>query len=383
MSGAYKARPAFPRGQAEVAAKMKADVETFYSCMAEICARCAVEPEVPVRWTIIANPTAGGFTMPLRWRRHESALRQAKLPENPRVERAPYTPSRQNARYDGLFLTAKTGDAYEFTQKLIDGMDRGDFHLIITAGGDGTSLEVLSALFSAIKKDESLKNRCAILRLPMGTGNDGADAWELNSALDLLLNSTRVEFARGLSLSTSTPNKGGLAFNILSVGLDAFVTHNTNKMKGKLPGDFYKLWVDVAALFYDKIYRVGTMSVKTFDENMKQMGEFQEPLLLLAVGASGRRTYGSHNRILPDDRNVCAVRQTSLLNKIALKKQVRDGTHVGKPQTILTKAFRVEFQSAHPILAQMDGETVLLKGEDYPCAITLTEPLIPTLSRIY
>jgi diacylglycerol kinase family enzyme len=274
----------------------------------------------------------------------------------------------------------RAGDAKEFTEELIDKTDGDVFQLIITAGGDGTSLEVLSALFSAIEKDKRLKERCAILRLPMGTGNDGADAWKLSGALDLLLNSERIKLARGLRLSTSTSNKRSfLAFNILSVGLDAFVTHNTNKMKGKLPGDFYKLWVDVAALFYDKIYHVGPMLVKTFDEDMKQTGEFQEPLLLLAVGASGWRTYGSHNRILPDDRNVCAVRQTALFHKIALKEQVRKGTHIDKPQTILTNAFRVEFQSEYPILAQMDGETVLIDKEDYPCAITLTEPLIPVL----
>ncbi|MDR1216673.1 MAG: diacylglycerol kinase [Treponema sp.] len=361
---------------------MKADIETFYSRMAEVCSHCAIASDRLVRWTIIANPSAGGFTMPSRWKKHEAALYQVEFPKKPSAERAPYTPIRQDSPYDGLFLTAKPKDAGKFAKKLIDGMGDDDaFHLIITAGGDGTSLEVLSALLLSTEKDKSLKERYAILRLPMGTGNDGADAWELSGTLDLLLNATRVEFARGLRLSTSTADKGGfLAFNILSVGLDAFVTHNTNKMKGKLPGDFYKLWVDVAALFYDKIYHVGAMSVKTFDETMKQTGEFQEPLLLLAVGASGYRTYGSHNRILPDERNVCAIRQTSLFRKIALKKQVREGTHVGKPQTILTNAFRLEFQGAYPILAQMDGETVLLTEEDYPCAITLTEPLIPILS---
>jgi hypothetical protein len=30
----------------------------------------------------------------------------------------------------------------------------------------------------------------------------------------------------------------------------------------------------------------------------------------------------------------------------------------------------------------MDGETVLLQGEDYPAAIELTEPAIPILKRI-
>jgi diacylglycerol kinase family enzyme len=98
------------------------------------------------------------------------------------------------------------------------------------------------------------------------------------------------------------------------------------------------------------------------------------------VGASGRRTYGSHKKILPDGRNVCAVRQMSLLRKVAIKGQFTAGTHIDKPETMLFTARRVEFSALHPILAQMDGETVLLTTDDFPAAIELTAPVIPLLS---
>jgi hypothetical protein len=39
----------------------------------------------------------------------------------------------------------------------------------------------------------------------------------------------------------------------------------------------------------------------------------------------------------------------------------------------------VEFSSVYPVLAQMDGETVLLEREDFPAAIELTEKVIPVL----
>jgi hypothetical protein len=42
----------------------------------------------------------------------------------------------------------------------------------------------------------------------------------------------------------------------------------------------------------------------------------------------------------------------------------------------------VEFTGLHPILAQMDGEAVLLRKEDFPAAIELTEPAIPVLRRV-
>jgi diacylglycerol kinase family enzyme len=216
----------------------------------------------------------------------------------------------------------------------------------------------------------------------MGTGNDGADGRELPPVLDRLICPSTVEYARALRLTTANPRKGPfLAFNILSVGLDAFVTHMTNKMKGKLPGDSYKLWVDIASLLYDRIYKVGPMDLAAFDEAGRPVASLSEKVLLLAVGASGHRTYGSQKNILPDDRNVCVVEQMPLLRKVALKALFGTGEHIHKPESRLFNAHRVEFRGEHPILAQMDGETVLLQPEDFPAAIELTELAIPVLKR--
>jgi diacylglycerol kinase family enzyme len=52
------------------------------------------------------------------------------------------------------------------------------------------------------------------------------------------------------------------------------------------------------------------------------------------------------------------------LRKVALKRLFRTGEHVDKPESILFNAHRVEFHGQYPILAQMDGETVLLQKED-------------------
>jgi diacylglycerol kinase family enzyme len=282
----------------------------------------------------------------------------------------------------GLIPTREPGHAGKIVRALLDEAEAAPaaFHLLICAGGDGTSLEAMIPLFEAAA---GLRSRFAVLRLPMGTGNDGADAWELEKALELLVYPVRVEQARAVRLTTRTSGKGPfLAFNILSVGLDAFVTHMTNRMKGRLPGDSYKLWVDIAALLYDRLYRVGPMDVRAFDGTGRVVESFREPLLLLAVGASGYRTYGSRKRILPDARNVCGVKQMPLLRKVALKGLFTTGEHVDKPESILFTADRVEFRGEYPILAQMDGETVLLTPEDFPAVIELTEPAIPVLKRI-
>ena len=366
----------------------------FAESLAKICSHSLVAQGRRLRWVIIANPTAGGFTMKSRWNKCKKALDESCEAAQSNRRREGCAPAVMASSADsvhaayGLITTIGPGSAAEITGAFIKEActafeDSGTppFYLIITAGGDGTSLEVLSALYRA---PASVRSHCAVLRLPMGTGNDGADSPSLAGALDFLIKPTQIELTPALQLVTAAGGPAGskgpfLAFNILSAGLDAFVTHMTNKMKGKLPGDFYKLWVDIASLLYDRLYKVDMLNVRALDGQGGEVISFEEKLLLLAVGASGHRTYGSQKKILPDDRNVCAVKQMPLLRKLALKGLFTTGGHINKPESILFNAHQVEFRGRHPMLAQMDGEAVLLQPQDFPASIKLTEPVIPVL----
>ncbi|MDR2094835.1 MAG: diacylglycerol kinase [Treponema sp.] len=368
--------------------------DKFAGYIAGICLHCRLVPERPLVWTIIANPRAGGFSIGSRWRIHEAALKSRTEQARFRPPRADAAPSRLAGILEpgtlggkGCILTGGRGHAGRITEALISeasrtasGAGKGGrpFNLIITAGGDGTSLEVLKALYHA---PPAIREDFAVLRLPMGTGNDGADSWELGTALDLLVYPSVLEKTRALRLSAASSKGPFYAFNILSIGLDAFVTHMTNRMKDRFPGDSYKLWVDIAALLYDRIYKVGILTVQAFDGSGQTVLSFTDKLLLLAVGLSGRRTYGAHKRILPDERNVCAVRQMPLLRKLALKGLFTTGEHAGKPETRLFSAHGVRFSAENPILAQMDGETVLLERGDFPAVIEITEPAVNILKR--
>jgi hypothetical protein len=57
------------------------------------------------------------------------------------------------------------------------------------------------------------------------------------------------------------------------------------------------------------------------------------------------------------------------------------GRHADKAETLLFNARRVEFWCWEPILAQMDGEAVLMQSADFPLALELTEPVIQVLRR--
>ncbi|MCL1930950.1 MAG: diacylglycerol kinase, partial [Treponema sp.] len=314
----------------------------------------------------------GGFTIGSRWKSHVRTLNEYR-------QKAQINPQRAMNKNVNLILTESKGSAEKITRALIDEAEKNPepFYLIISAGGDGTHCEVMFALYNM---PSHVRSNVAVLRLPMGTGNDGADSAHLSQALDLLINPVHIEFAPAVQLITAHGGKGlFLAFNILSVGLDAFVTHMTNKMKGKVPGDSYKLWVDIAALFYDRVFKVDFLDIRAFDQQNSEVLSFREKLLLLAMGVSGHRTYGSQQNILPDDRNVCGIKQMSLLRKMAIKGQVTKGTHTKSPEPRLFNAHRLEFSGSHPILAQMDGETVLLQPEDFPAVMQLTAPVIPLL----
>ena len=368
----------------------------FGSLMSEICSRSPLATSLgskearPLLWTIIANPKAGGFTIKSRWKKHLAMLEECaeRARKNPINEGSgPSKTALREGGAQGLVHTRAAGHARELSAALIEeaagasaaGANARPFHLIVTAGGDGTSLEVQTGLYHA---PAELRRDFAVLRLPMGTGNDGSDAWELDKALSLIIEPSVVKQQRAIRLIPASGKGPYLAFNILSVGLDAFVTHMTNKMKGKLPGDSYKLWVDVAALLYDRIYKVDFMDVRARNEEGNEVKAFREKLLLLAVGESGRRTYGSHKWILPDDRNVCAIKQMHVLKKFALKGLFSKGGHVHRPEAMLWNAHAVEFSARPPILAQMDGESVLLEEGDFPAVIELTEPVIPVLSKL-
>ncbi|MDR0465698.1 MAG: diacylglycerol kinase [Treponema sp.] len=348
----------------------------FSQALTDICEHSLVSPGRPLRCTIIANPAAGGFVIKSRWQKNSRVLNEYQ-------QKAQAMPKREIYKSIALNLTEGKGSANETTRSLINRAekDRVPFNLIISAGGDGTHGEIMLALYNA---PDNIRENMAVLRIPMGTGNDGADNAHMEKALDLLINPVHVEYAPAVQLKTSANgslNKKGpfIAFNILSAGLDAYVTHMTNLMKEKTPGDSYKLWLDIATLFYERKYKVDFINVKAFDENDKEVSSFKEKLLILVMGASGHRTYGSQHRILPDDRNVCAVKQMPLFQKLAVKSQITKGAHANNPRAIILSASRVEFTGLHPILAQMDGETVLLKPDDFPASLELTKPVIPLL----
>lgn len=315
---------------------------------------------------IIANPKAGGFKRP-----RFAAARARELAQV--VAAAMGHPLRNEGVQVRLHLTERGGHASAIAQRVIEKSESNgmsSLHLLLTAGGDGTSLETAERL---VHLPAALKQRFAILRLPLGTGNDGSEGRDLVTALSRFLGPARFE--KRAAVKVSPASEGGklplLAFNIASIGLDAYVAERTNMLKRAFPGDSYKFWVNVATLLYDKSYEVLPMGITAWNADGSPAFADRQKRLFVAMGSSGHRQYGSNKRILPGDENVIAVSQAGLLRKLIVKGPIEKGLHDGVREVQHFSASRLEIEYDGTIPLQCDGETALLARCDFPLTIEL------------
>jgi len=324
---------------------------------------------------LIANPRAGGFLRPKYSKRHKADLAALEALAAALPKRA--TPVRVQ-----LHRTERSGHAADIVRGIIESAaleKDGRRHIILTAGGDGTSLETATAL---VELPASERGRFSILRLPMGTGNDGSEGRNLKVCLSRILAPMVNEPRRAIRI---LPNPAGgkkplWSFNIVSIGVDAFVCRMTNRLKSIFPGDSFKFWVDVSSVFYDKIWPPEKLGVKAYDAAGREVASFEEVFLLCAMGVSGRRQYGSNKSILPDDDNVCEVAQMSLFKKLAFKDLIASGRHRGLDYVRLFSATRLILDYPRSILLQSEGEVTELGVADFPLEFQLTDPLYNVLS---
>ena len=332
--------------------------------------RAAGLPGTLVSALLVANPTAGGFTRP-----SYAKLRHAELLGL--MDEAAELPPRDVPVRLELALTTKPEHAAElargyFASARAEGLRAGELHLVMAAGGDGTSLEVITALMELPPEE---RGRYAVLRLPFGTGNDGSDGRELRSCLGRLLGPCAL--APRTAILVTPAASGGKrpiwSFNIASFGADAYIAHLTNEFKSFFPGDFYKICVDLASVFYDLAWPASSLGLRAFSASGGKVLEFRRKNLLLAIGASGRRQYGSNKAILPDDNNVCAVPEVSLLRKLAIKGPLQRGLHRKVPEASLFAASRLELEYADRMIFQADGEITRFEASDFPIVAELVD----------
>ena len=242
------------------------------------------EEQPPLVVDVIVNPRAGFF------KSQAMVARQIRELEKKLVdlrERAP----RRKVEINRVHYTEHVGHARLITEDLLDAEATGNSgmeHLLIGCGGDGTSNEICTALVHA---DGAVLERLKLLRLPLGTGNDVADAHTFSEAYDLILGSRPV-VDRG-----AARDRGRCTCPVL-------VQHRQHRpgrvhrrphqpVQAVMPGDAYKSLVDIGSLFYEQ-------KVKPLPIDIRLQGDAGETRIepfvpsMVVVGISGGRTYGGH-----------------------------------------------------------------------------------------
>ncbi len=277
-----------------------------------------------------------------------------------------------------VHLTERPGHALQIAAQILDSPDC-EGRLIVSIGGDGTHREVFSAVAERLGDSFGPDvNKVCMFRMPMGTGNDGADAPDVESACRTLQQGVPDQRA-GLIRVIPNGMTPMYAFNVTSIGIDAYVTDTSNRLKAFFPGDMYKLIADVATLFYEPIYGVGEVGLALTDDQGRQSQE-RDRFILVAIGPTGNRVYGNGKRILPTDANLCAIPTVGVIKKIAMKKHLYVGTHVGLPGTLSARVRRVVVDYTRRVPLQLDGEGIWLEPQNFPLTFERVDSAINVLS---
>jgi len=377
--------------------------EDITKCISALIARNKLWAGKDVQCYYITNKTAGCFTNAKKSKHYKNLFNIAEA-------EAISFPACTKSITSKLFTTEYAGHGKDLANavlaELIATYQPGNECIIIAAGGDGTSLEVQTSLYLAAqgepKKREMIMNHITLLRLPLGTGNDGTDGHSVEETIELLKSPIIFQNARALKIypegkhtqedlnrikkdpkkySNLNYDAPWYCFNIVSMGLDAYVVYMTNTVKQKLPGNFYHLCVPLSGIVYDKDFPTGTATMELFNENGQKTEEISTPITLIAIGASGNRVYGGGHKVLPNEHNICVTPKVSLPRLIRDNHKFVDGSFVGTDLASLHTADKVKISYDKAILLQADGEVAMLCKEDFPLVIEKTEPCIRIITK--
>ena len=380
--------------------------EDVAECIMALIARNKLWAGKKVYAYFIANKTAGCFTNPHKSEEYKKFFTRT-------LEEIKELPVCAKSTEYKIFSTEYAGHAKDLTKSVVAQLiatDQPDTEsLIVTAGGDGTSLEVQTALYKCAmegpKHSDAVMNKITILRLPLGTGNDGTDGHCIEETVDLLKGGLLFSNSRAIRVYPEKepadeeiracgkkPEKyqdinfkaPWYAFNIASIGLDAYVVYMTNTVKKRLPGNFYHLCVPISGLVYDKEFPTGNAEIQLFQnaEDSQPSQTVKTKITLMAFGASGYRVYGGGHKILPNDNNLCITPKVCLPVLITQNHHFVDGSFVGTKLATLHTVEKIRLNYDKPILMQCDGETVMLSPAHFPLIMELTAPCLRVLKKI-
>jgi len=256
-----------------------------------------------------------------------------------------------------LARTRGLWDAAELAQRAAE----DGFDLVVAAGGDGTSNEVVNGLLAA---GEGVSAAMGVL--PVGTGSDFANAVgvppDLREACLRLRDGQRRLVDVGLA---RLPGQAPRYFaNALGIGFEGVLTVEARKFK-HLRG---------MALYLPAVLKTTFVSFKVPTVTITVDGERLELPALMVCIANGPREGGGFfvaPGAQPDDGlfDICIARKVSKLGILGLLPHYMKGTHVGRDPIRMLRTTQIVVSSPDDLAAHMDGELLCVDGHEIACQI--------------
>jgi diacylglycerol kinase family enzyme len=238
--------------------------------------------------------------------------------------------------------------------------------LLLSVGGDGTHKSVLSLLV-ALPREQ--RQRVVVFRFPAGSSNDGPISRKPAEAARRLLVGTSPRSLKALEIETA-PGRRELGFNIASIGIDAYTSIKNEQFRSLFGGNSYRGLANLAVLFYNTFHDPGRVNLE-IETDQGEALSIEARVILLALGVSGRRTYGGGIPVLPEESNLCLVEHLGLAGKVLLKGRLLAGTHGDHPKVHLYMASRLAVSAERRMPIQIDGEVRWLEPEEWPLTMHL------------
>lgn len=245
----------------------------------------------------------------------------------------------------GIDYKIECTKAIDDAEKLIE--ENPNYDVYVAVGGDGTINEVASGILKI--------GRGILGIIPRGTGNDLSKVLELPSELGKCLDIITAENYKQIDVGLADDR---YFLNVASVGLDAEVVNQTEKIKDHVNGKkAYILGVFLALLKY--------RSVKSFIDINNTL--YQNSLMLLAVGNG--QYYGGGMKILPNASlndnllSYCMVKDISKFRVLTLFPTIFSGKHLKYKRYVLEgKADKIEVDFGGKITLNLDGKLYRLEN---------------------
>jgi diacylglycerol kinase (ATP) len=240
------------------------------------------------------------------------------------------------------------------------------FKVVVAAGGDGTTNEVVNGLVAASDGNQELAPALGVL--PLGSGSDFASAVGMEGRLALACRQLAngrprpIDVARA-RLPEEQPEWRYYA-NALGIGFDAYVTLETRRVR-RLRGIPLYLLVVLKTLVLH--HHAPPLTIICDGQALEQAS-------LMVVVANGSREGGGFfvaPDAKPDDGllDLCIASEISRPAMLGLIPHFLRGTHVNRKPITMAQATHVVISSEEKLTVHMDGEMFSTETRQIECEI--------------